>query len=441
MPKLTIEDAANYAAQVVTVPAPFPLPNADRLVGLNIFGFTIITAKGGIQEGDTAVFFPAEAQLSLQLAAGANLHRHSDLNTDPTQTGYLEDNRRVRALKLRGTTSTGLLLPVAEVAGIFDVPVEALEVGVSFDHIDGVEVSRKYRVKEPVIVDREGRKVAQAFKRVDSTLLPEHIETDQYLRNEHMLHDDDILIVTQKMHGTSARFANTIVRRELAWWERALTRLGVKIADTGYDTVAGSRRSIKDPHNPAQQHFYGVNGDVWTDYLGRIEQSIPKGYVVYGEIIGWTKDGAPIQKGHTYNEPHGENRLYVYRVATVNPDGVINDLSWDQVRAFAAARGLDTVPELWRGFKRDFDLASFVEVDFARNQLAYAASGNRAYTDQPVPLSEGGTGKDEGIAIRVERGGSIPLLFKFKNDSHYLYETAQLDAGEVDIESEEAVTA
>lgn len=439
MTKFTIEDSANYAAQVVRVPAPFALPNADRLLGISIFGFTIITAKGGIQEGDLAVFFPAEAQLSLTLTAGANLHRHSDLNVDPTKTGYLEDNRRVRALKLRGTTSSGLLLPVEAVAAVFGKPVVDFTEGLSFDAIDGVEVSRKYRVKEPVVVDREGRKIKQAFKRVDSTLLPEHIETDQYLRNEHILSDDDILIVTQKLHGTSARFANTVVRRELKWWELALVRLGVQVSATGYDTVAGSRRSIKDPNNPNQQHFYGAGGDVWTDYLKRIEHTIPKGYVIYGEIVGYTPNGGPIQAGHTYGEAPGENRLYVYRVATVNPDGLISDLSWDQVRVFTQARGLDTVPELWRGFKRDFVLDNFVENDFASDYAIGVRNAIRLYPDAPVPLSKGGTGKDEGIAIRVERGGAIPLLFKYKNESHYLYETAQLDAGVVDLESEAAV--
>jgi hypothetical protein len=438
MTKFTIEDSANYAAQVVRVPAPFPLPNADRLLGISIFGFTIITAKGGIQEGDLAVFFPAEAQLSLPFTAGANLHRHSDLNVDPTKTGYLEDNRRVRALKLRGTTSSGLLLPVEEVAAVFGKPVGDFTEGVSFDTIDGVEVSRKYRVKEPVVVDREGRKIKQAFKRVDSTLLPEHIETDQWLRNEHMIDDDDILIVSQKLHGTSARLANTVVRRELKWWERALVRLGVDVSTTSYDTVAGSRRSIKDPNNPNLQHFYGDGGDVWTDYLKRIEQTIPKGYVIYGEIVGFTKGGGPIQAGHTYGEQPGENRLYVYRVATVNPDGLISDLSWDQVRVFCQSRGLDTVPELWRGFKRDFDLALFVEQDFGLEHT-YALDMGGLYVDRPVPLSKGGTGKDEGIAIRVERGGAVPLLFKYKNESHYLYETAQLDAGVVDLESQDAV--
>ena len=53
-------------------------------------------------------------------------------------------------------------------------------------------------------------------------------------------------------------------------------------------------------------------------------------------------------------------------------------------------------------------------------------------------ISEGGTGKDEGIAIRADRGGSVPDLWKFKNPSHYEYETKQLDSGEEDMESAES---
>ena len=434
---LEIKSSENYAAQIVRVGEVLKLPNSDRLYGVNVFGNLAVVDESWTERGgELAVFFPVESQLSEGFAWHANLHRHSDLNQNPREVGYLEDNRRIRALKLRGNVSKALLLPLSVIEKYTDYP--NFTEGDRFDTVNGLEISRKYVIKEPQVFDRQGKKIKQAFKRVDSTLLPEHIETDQWLRNEQVVDDDEILIVTQKLHGTSARFANTIVRRQLSWWERALVRVGVKIRDTEYDTVAGSRKSIKDPHNPAQKHFYGEGGDLWTDYLGRVESSIPKGYVIYGEIVGWTDNGSPIQKGHTYGEPEGERTLYVYRVATVNPDGEIHDLSWDQVRQFAAQRGLKTVPELWRGFKRDFELDVFVEKDFHAHWLTGQVTGFSLYADEPVALSKGGTGKDEGIAIRVENGGAIPLLFKYKNDSHYLYETAQLDAGELDLESAES---
>jgi len=433
---LEIKDSANYAAAVIRVPKPFPLPNADRLVGVGVFGYTVITAKDGdIREGDLAVFFPAESQLSEELTRHANLYRHSEFNMDPTQQGYLEDNRRVRALKLRGTVSNGLLLPVIVVESLIAPSViGTLKEGDTFDTINGVEISRKFRVKEPQAAkDRSAAKVAKAFKRVDAALFPVHIETDQYLRNEQIISDDEILIVTQKLHGTSWRGTKTLVRNELKWYERVLKKWGVRIQERSFDHLAGSRQVIKDPKSQTQNHFYKT--DLWTEYLDRIKDVIPENVIVYGEIVGWTDDGAPIQKGHTYGEEKGNRTLYVYRVAIVTDSGDLWDLSWDQVRYFCQTRGLKHVPELWRGFKKDFDLEDFKERDFLG---AYLGPEGAAYPDQPVPLSKDGTGADEGIAIRVERPGQVPLLFKYKNDSHFLYETAVLDSGEVDIESEES---
>jgi hypothetical protein len=441
MTSFTIEDSANYAAQVVRVPAPFSLPNADRLVGLGIFGYTVITQKDGtLHEGDLAVFFPAEAQLSDTLAWAANLYRHSERNIDPSQTGYLEDNRRVRALKLRGTVSNGLILPVSVVADAFGVPASDFVESTAFDAINGEEVSRKFRVKEPVVrSSREAANLKKAFKRVTDKQFPVHIETDQYLRNEHLISDDDILIVTQKLHGTSFRAGRVPVRRKLTWLERLAKRLGVKVAETELDVVFGSRQVIKDVHNPHQAHYYGV--DLWSEFGLSIEDRIAANVIVYGELVGWTSEGAPIQPGHTYDMLHGTADLYLYRVAIVTDGGELYDLSWDQVRTFANEHGFNHVAELWRGAKRDFVLENFVENDFAADFYMAARSGFYPYRDIPVSLSEDGTGADEGIAIRVDRGGRVPLLFKHKNPSHFLFETAQLDAGEVDLESAESVPA
>ena len=101
--------------------------------------------------------------------------------------------------------------------------------------------------------------------------------------------------------------------------------------------MAGSRKVIKDPHNPDQNHYY--ESDIWTAYLGRVEHLIPEGFIVYGEIIGSTPGGAAIQEGYTYHLPPGKHELYVYRVAMVNPKGVVVDLSWPQVRGSSAVTG------------------------------------------------------------------------------------------------------
>lgn len=431
---IEIKNEKNYAALVIRVPELIKAQNSDRLYIINVAGNTVVVNDSWKERvGQLAVMFPAESQISEGLAHHANLHRHADLNRIGTEQGYLEDNRRVRALKLRGNVSNGLILPILEVADYigYSVPPADFEEGLIFDTVDGKELCRKYVIKATEPVNRGDKKGKQAFKRFDGKLFPEHVDTDQYLRNEHYFNDDDLLIVTQKLHGSSGRWGVVPARRELSWWERALVKLGVQIQDTRYEPVAGSRRVIKDVHNPAQQSFYGDGGDLWAHHLEKLEQSIPKGFILFGEIVGFTSTGKAIQKGHTYEAQPGESEVYIYRIAQVNEDGITTDLSWDQIRGFCNARGIKHVPELWRGFKKDFDPAEFEEKNFFGENWNYRGG----YADKPVALSKGGTGKDEGIVIRLDRDSQTPYLSKIKNPSHYLWETAELDTGEEGIEA------
>lgn len=432
----TIENEKNYAALVIRVPELHKLPNSDSLYGINIAGISVVVNNSWLERvGELAVMFPAESQISAGLASFANLYRHSELNRDQERTGYLEDSRRVRALKLRGNVSKGLILPVAEVAEYVGLPHgdDFYEEGTSLDTINGIELSRKYviAVKEPQ--NAAQAKLAKAFKRVDSKVFPEHIETDQWLRNEGHVTDDEVLIVTQKLHGTSVRFGRVPVKVEHKWYERLAANLGVRVREMEYDLIGGSRKVIKDPKSTTQNHFYAT--DVWTEAALRYGEAIPENYIVYGELVGYTATDQAIQKGFTYEAEQGEMDLYVYRVAVVTEQGELTDLSWDQVRHFATTRGLKYVPELWRGFKRDFLVEDFAEKNFLKEWEMQPVGRPWGYPDKPVALSKGGTGKDEGIVIRVDQGWPIGHFFKYKNDSFFLYETKELDSGEAGIEA------
>lgn len=439
---IEIKGTRNYSATVIRVPELRKAENSDNLYIIDMLGMTAIVDKSwGAREGQYALLFPAEVQLSEAFTKHNNLYRESSMNDNPAESGYIEKNRRVRALKLRGNISNALVLPLHSLSAI--IPDGKYTYGPSegdvFDTYAGIEICRKYVVPTKETHTKAQAQIKKAFRRVDNTFLPENFETGQWLREEKTVEDHETVIVTQKLHGTSVRLANTIVNRQLKWYERALQKLGVDVKTHDYDLVAGSKRVIKDPNNPNQQHFY--KQDVWTDALAEWGHLIPKNFVVYGELVGYTKDGAEIQKGHTYE--CGPNhflddmmQLYVYRVAVITEEAELVDLSWDQVRAFCARQGLKHVPELDRMPKAVFDVMDYNENNFWEKYQQDLRDGNEhvAYTDTPVKLSDGGTGKDEGIAIRVERGMN-PLLFKYKNKSHYLWETNELDTGEADIES------
>ncbi|MBM4707872.1 hypothetical protein GS982_01650 [Rhodococcus hoagii] len=406
----------NYAAVIVRIPAILTLENSDNLIGIPLPGAQAVTQKGW-EEGDLVVMFPTESQLSDEYTRENNLYRDSDRNADKTEAGYFETNRRVKAIKLRGHRSDALVMPLSSL-DYTGVNIGQLNEGDTFDRIGDHEICRKYEL--PVKAqpgDGRQAKITKKFKRVDAKFLPEHISTDNYWHHSHHIPADADLIVTQKLHGTSVRVGNTIVRHKPRLRDKIARFFGVRVEAQGYDNVYGSRKVIKDP-NADQNHFYGE--DIWTVEGAKLEGLVPKGFVVYGELVGFTSNGAAIQKNYTYDAAPNEAKLYVYRVAYVNPEGMVTDLSWDQVVEFCRNRGLKTVPELWRGKHEDFDANGWMDDVYAN------------YFDHAVPLSHKKT-VDEGVCVRVE--GLLPRIYKAKSAAFLRHETKLLDEGEVDLES------
>ncbi|BAD58803.1 RNA ligase family protein [Nocardia farcinica] len=421
--KLAPPANANYAAVVVQISALNTLEGCDNIVGAPLLGFQAIVSKD-TQVGDIGVVFTAETQLSEEFARVNNLHAHTHLNADPeADKGYLGDNRRVRAIKLRGHRSDALFLPLKALA-YTGIDINDLRVGDTFDTLNGHEICRKYerpvkRSTQRTAQDRATKK----FVRVDAKFLPEHYDTTRYWGNERLIPANARVVITQKLHGTSIRIGNTIARRQPTWRDKLAARLlRVPVSQYDYDTVYGSRKVIKDP-KVQQNHFYGT--DVWTYYGQRLDGLIPQGFVVYGELIGWTPDGRPIQPGYTYNVPEGDAHLYVYRVAHVNPQGVITDLAWGQVVEWCAQLGLKTVPVLTEMQHRAFDPVDWLD---------------RRYYDegygQAVPLSGSKKLVDEGVCIRAV-DTLFPTVLKAKSPIFLQHESKLLDdeAAGPDLES------
>lgn len=115
MVKLAVTGNENYAATVVRVRNWVSLPGLDNLVGVPFFGFQALTTRADLVGDGLYLLFTAETQLSEEYARYNNLHRHGNRNADQSKVGYLDDNRRVKALKLRGHRSSALLMPLESV--------------------------------------------------------------------------------------------------------------------------------------------------------------------------------------------------------------------------------------------------------------------------------------------------------------------------------------
>lgn len=420
--KLTCTEP-NYAATVMRIHNTIKLDGLDNLVGIPAFGNMALITKDH-EVGQLGVVFTAETKLSEKFCHENNLFRKAEMNKDQTKTGYLEEKGRVRALKLRGNVSTALFLPLSSLSYL-GVNPEDFKEGDTFNEINGEKVCEKYIVITPEM--RRANKVkgtTKKFNRVDAVHFPEHVDTDNYWKNKHKLKDDDWIVVSQKLHGTSARFANTIVKRKLSWIEKIAKFFGVKVQETEYDTVAGSRRVIKDIKGDTKfDHFYDT--DIWNHHLERVQHIIPKGFIIYGEIIGWVGD-SPIQKNYTYQIPKGESEFYVYRISTINESGISVDLTWGQMVEFCKNNGLKHVTKVWEGPHKDFDESIYMDQKFVKDL------GLR----DCLPLDN--TAEcDEGVCIWVD--GLKGYILKAKSPLFLLGETKLLDAGIVDTETQESI--
>ncbi|AYQ99774.1 RNA ligase [Mycobacterium phage Manda] len=438
--KLDAPKNKNYAAQVVRVPATLELKGLDNLVGVPVLGCQALTQRD-TKEGDLRIAFTVETQLSVDYAHYNNLFRDAERNEDPNETGYLENHRRIKAMKLRGHKSSALLMPLESVAWTGVDPSE-LQEGDTFDTLNGHEICRKYELPVKHTHGAKASKVQRAFKRVDSKVFPEHLDTDNFFRSAHLLEAGREVVVTQKLHGTSIRVGNVPVLRQKKWLERLINRW-VKTPDYEFDVVYGSRKVIKDVNNPNQNHYY--QSDIWTEYGKKIAALIPEGFIVYGELIGWTSDGAPLQKGYTYDVPRGEAHLYVYRVAHINSQGHLSDLSWDGVKQFCQVRGLKWTPEMDRvsfgGADPEYpsieELTQYItqamDMRYADHyDKTVAGTAVAALIDRPISLSDKKS-VDEGVCLRQD--GLVPTILKAKSPKFFEYETKLLDSGEVDTES------
>jgi hypothetical protein len=413
----------NYCAVIVKIRQIIPLDNCDNVVATPLFGFQAVVDKK-TEVGELGVFFPAETRLSDQYCMENNLYRHSDMNRDESSKGYIEDNRRVKAVKFRGNPSNCLLMPLSSLEWT-GINIADLKEGDEFDQIGEYPICEKY--ERPVTISRAQRAQDKAFKRVDTKFLPEHYDNENYFRNSDHIGDETEIIVTQKLHGTSIRIGNTIVLRRPTLVDRLLRFFGVETKNSEFDYVYGSRHSIKDINNPDKQHFYSE--DIWTTEGSKLVGCIPQNFVVYGELVGWTQGGGPIQKNYTYQQPEGTCKLYVYRVAIVNGEGMIIDLSWDHVKEFCAQRGLNCVRELWRGKKRDFDAQKYLDVRFCDQK-------RRKFIDTVVQLDDNRELVDEGVCIRVDT--IVPTIYKAKSPIFLEHETKLIDEGAADLEAEQS---
>lgn len=433
--KLDAPKNINYCATVVQIKELRPLAKCDNVQAAIILGSQVIVGKN-VGIGGHGIFFPPECALSHEYLSANNLYRKPEWgNEDPTQKGYFEEHGRVKTVTFRGHRSEGLFMPLDSLSYIDGIDFRPLEIGVTFDSINGQEICHKYVSARNKVSDARQFKATRRTRPEDAVVEGQfkfHIDTPNLRRIENAVSPSDMISITDKWHGTSAIFSNVLQLKPLTWLQKACKFLGVDVQETQYGGLWASRRVVKGVDGVSRSstnHYYG--SDVWASVGASVLPRLPQGYTVYGEIVGYAAE-APIQKDYTYGHAPHQNSFHVYRVTVTNAAGNAIELSWPQLKQFCSRVGLETVREIyygtaWKfaseGMPAEYCNESFEEMwDKRVNELV----DNRKCLFNPgLPA--------EGIVVRIDDLYSFKA-FKLKSFEFLKRESEELDKGTPDME-------
>ena len=428
-----------YKAYITKIKDIRPIPKADRINVGYCFGNPVIISKD-YNETDLYIYFPVDGQLSEEFCRINDLVRRKDENGNPAG-GYLDpDKRNVKALKLRGERSDGLVMPLAALEPFGDIT--ELKEGDTIDVFNGVEICKKYIPRRQyAAAHQSGGNHTRKVKIDYAPLFAEHADTEQLAYNLGNFRPNDEVEITLKMHGTSGRtgYLPVYKKHKRSLLDRILRRPGTPIYE--YDYVSGTRRVVLENYDGG---FYGSNKfrEQWHDvFKGKLQ----KGETVYYEIVGFTETGAPIM-GNCSNEKvgkdfvkqygketifsygcepgeisedmcgmkPGQSDIYVYRMTITNEEGFTVEYSPDFMRYRCEQMGIKCVPAFIKLFLNEESRFYINNEDMTKGDLGeYIKIVAEQFYDGPDPI--GKTHVREGVVVRIL---NRPKFTAFKHKNH-----------------------
>jgi RNA ligase (TIGR02306 family) len=309
---------------------------AERLEIATVSNYDVIIGKGNFEVGDAVIYVPVGSVLSEELEA----------ILFPEGSKVTLNNRRIRAAKIRGIISQGLLIDPAD--DKIHAILQKQFIGQYFN--SGGYIGKDVANLLGITKYQEPVKSLPGIMQTNPNANPYKVkEFKEYTDIEHgkyydrVLQDGEMVVITQKLHGTSARYG-WFPRPAISLLDKSRKFLGLL---PEWQFCWGSRRS-QIQSKPGQSHpgfkseAQGVEfGDVYTKIAAqeKLRDKIPKGYSVYGEIVGWG-----IQKGYLYNCGLNKHDFYVY--------DIMRDGKWlnaNEVSFYCKLFNLKQVPELYSG--------------------------------------------------------------------------------------------
>lgn len=160
-----------FKVEVVKISSVNPHPNADRLdiAMVENMAYQVITAKGNLKIGDLAFYFPIDSVIPERFVDEFGIRNYY--------------SKKLRAAKLRGIFSEGLLIPVGD--------NEQVNVGDDYTEYFGVT---KYEYPIPRGMSGEMESYIGHYKFPS----PENLK-----RYKDVLIEGEEIVITEKLHGTN----------------------------------------------------------------------------------------------------------------------------------------------------------------------------------------------------------------------------------------------
>lgn len=422
-----------------------------------------------VMDGATLV----EAVKQVEAGIEANKAKREEIRQEVrSHTGFFNKYGRVKLQRFKGTPSVGYLFTLEELIRwkpeLADENIDLNDlINQDFDTV-GEELFVKAYV--PRIKERrehtpggggKGQKKLKRFDRLIEGQFAFHYDTDPLGKNMWKVNPDDVVTIGVKLHGTSGICANVLVKNPIRL--NVLQKLWNKVAGVlrlsdgkkfptyfvDYGNIYSSRKVIKNREiNPnVGQGYY--KEDVWTKFGEMLSPLLSQGMTLYYEICGYAGPESMIQKKYDYGCEPGEAFAMPYRITSENPDGTKHEWEVTDVVAWTKHM-LSEHPEfeevlkpmllLYRGTLRDLYPDLDVTEHWHENVYQRLANEERFGMEENEPLCTHFEVPREGFVLRIE-GDKTAEAFKVKCVRFREMERSSIDAGDVDIEMQDAYAA
>lgn len=333
-----------------------PHDNADSLEIARVGGFMSIVKKGQFQTGDLAVYIPEQSILPEWLLK--LLGFWDDLNGKGKLSGSA--GTRVKAMKLRGVLSQGLLvggpqcfegsgtpayamLPPHNIPE-HETPTGAFDLSVSFEEGECAAEAMGITKYEPKVPTHMAGRVAGGD--LDATI---GYDFENIKKFPTLFEEGEQVVMTEKIHGT---FVQVGLIPEAIWSGKSWAdkMLGFMVDGCDYKAVVtskgqGAKGLLLDTADTGNLYVKTASElMLWNSLIAlRVELGVPvdKPIFLLGEIFG-----PGVQDGFTYGQGSHTFRAFDIYVGT-RSDGYFVD--YETMLGLCEDWDIKTVPLLYRG--------------------------------------------------------------------------------------------